>query len=303
MIPKRIFYVWGASEPLKRDVQVCLQTWRQLMPDFEIIQINENSKRYFNFAEELKHNEWFRVVYEKKLWAYVADYIRIKVLYDWGGIYFDTDVSVVKSLEPLLAEPAFVGIQSSGTYNYTEPAILGAQRGNKFLKKILDFYSERIWSEPIYTMPEIFADVLKGSDYLVKNFPEKEKQEIIHLSDITIYPEKYFIPFRFGEVFSPHCIERETYTIHWFSGSWCKPEVDFFLKNKHLNKNPVYREIRTHYIFGIIPIRLERQNSGMEISVGKRIFLFSKMTTSNVTTIKLFGLTVLTINSKKYVNL
>ena len=51
MIPKRIFYVWGAGERKPRDVQVCIQTWRQIMPDYEIIEINENSNQYFDFNE------------------------------------------------------------------------------------------------------------------------------------------------------------------------------------------------------------------------------------------------------------
>ncbi|MCQ2562710.1 MAG: hypothetical protein MJ158_03815 [Alphaproteobacteria bacterium] len=112
MIPKRIFYVWGANEKKPRDVLVCIQTWRQMMPDYEIIELNEDDKTYFDYEENLKANKWFRTVYQNKMWAYVADYIRIKVLYEHGGIYFDTDVSVVKSLTPLLKNKCFVGMQN-----------------------------------------------------------------------------------------------------------------------------------------------------------------------------------------------
>lgn len=66
MIPKRIFYVWGINDPYKRDMQVCIQTWRQVMPDYEIIEINEQSVDFFNFQHELARNKWFRTVYEKK---------------------------------------------------------------------------------------------------------------------------------------------------------------------------------------------------------------------------------------------
>ena len=113
MIPKRIFYVWGAGERKPRDVQVCIQTWRQIMPDYEIIEINENSNQYFDFNENLRTNKFFRTVYENKMWAYVADYIRIKTLYDHGGIYFDTDVSAVRPLDKFLKNRAFVGIQNT----------------------------------------------------------------------------------------------------------------------------------------------------------------------------------------------
>ena len=78
MIPKRIFYVWGINDEKKRDVQVCIQTWRQYLPDYEIIEINENSKEYFDFQKELQNNKWFKTVYERKMYAFVADYIRVK---------------------------------------------------------------------------------------------------------------------------------------------------------------------------------------------------------------------------------
>ena len=88
------------------------------------------------------------------MWAYVSDYIRIKVLYEHGGIYFDTDVSVVKSLDPFLSEKAFVGMQNE---EYVEPAILGSEPKNELLGDILNFYKNEIWTEEQSTMPQIFS--------------------------------------------------------------------------------------------------------------------------------------------------
>lgn len=237
MIPKRIFYVWGVNDPKKRDVNVCIQTWRQIMPDYEIIELNEDNKEYFDYEKELKENKWFRTVYENKMWAYVADYIRIKVLYEHGGIYFDTDVSAVKPLDKFLKEKCFVGMQDSisdGHADYVEPAILGAQKGNKFLKFILDIYNDDIWKLPIYTMPELFFYGIKTlySDH-VKPFEKREKQKAIKYDDITIYPEGVFIPFRVREKFTSECVTDKTYTIHWWNASWQKPEILNFLNNKH----------------------------------------------------------------------
>ena len=144
MIPKRIFYVWGANESKRRDVNLCILSWREKLPGYEIIEINEESVEYFNFQEELKNNKWFRTVYENKLYAYIADYIRIKVLYNNGGIYFDTDVSVISSINDILENKAFVGIQNdTKTHpNILEPAILGAEQYNSILKDILNFYEK-----------------------------------------------------------------------------------------------------------------------------------------------------------------
>lgn len=233
-IPKKIFYVWGAEELKSRDVQMCIYSWQKICPDYEIIEINENSKEYFNFEKELKENQWFKTVYKNKLFAYIADYIRIKVLYEHGGIYLDTDVTTLKNFDEFLNAPAFLGIQqdsNSGTDNL-EPAILGAQKGNKILKDILEFYKKDIWKSSIYSMPQIFRLILTDN-YGEIYYPTKDEQITIKLSDIYLYPEKYFIPYRFGENFSKECIKSETVTIHWWNASWHKRNIQYFLSNKH----------------------------------------------------------------------
>jgi hypothetical protein len=115
---------------------------------------------------------------------------------------------------------------------------LGAEKNNNLLKNILDFYEEgdgdNIWTLPIFTMPQIFEHFFIKM-YDIHGFQKKEEQEIIKTPDITIYPERYFIPFRYGSFFTPDCVEEDTCTIHWFGGSWTKPEVITWLMNKHIN--------------------------------------------------------------------
>lgn len=233
-IPKRIFYVWGANEAIRPDVQKYINSWESNMPDFEIIQVDENSK-YFDYEKAINENKWFKTVYERKMWAYVADYIRIKVLYEHGGIYLDTDVEVLQSLEKFLNAPAFVGIQDSsldGCFNYVEPAILGSKKNNPFLKNVMSFYENLIWETPIYTMPQIFDFYLKN--FNIYPFPPKKEQKIIKLENLTIYPEKYFIPYRYNTKFNESDITDDTFTIHHWGGSWVKPQIAHFLDNKHL---------------------------------------------------------------------
>ena len=104
-IPPRIFYIWlgGEKTPI---VNICLENWRDKIKDFEIIEVNENSK-YFDFAKEYETCLWFKSVYDKKMWAYVSDYMRIKVLYDYGGVYLDTDMTIYRDLYPLLDNNLF----------------------------------------------------------------------------------------------------------------------------------------------------------------------------------------------------
>ncbi len=234
-IPKRIFYVWGENEPLSPKSQKCIATWMEKLSDYEIIKIHENSKEYFDFQNELKNNRWFRTVYERKMWAYVSDYIRVKVLYDNGGIYLDTDVVVEKDFAPLLDEQAFVGLTN---LKMTEPAVLGARKENKFLEKVINFYNEEIWHSSLYTIPRIFqklildeqnkmAETLRGGVQMI--------QDPVKLKDITIFPQRYFVPIDMqGSDFDRKCITEDTYAIHWGNGSWIKPEMIYFLEKKHL---------------------------------------------------------------------
>lgn len=294
MIPKRIFYVWGAGEPKKRDVSVCIQTWRQVMPDYEIIELNQNDTRYFDYDKEIAENKWFRTIYDRKMWAMCSDYIRIKTLYEHGGIYLDTDVSVLKSFDGFLKDPAFVGFRSKedgSDYNYVEPAILGAQKGNPFIKRVLDFFSENsadnIWNMPIFVINHIFQHVLDGQSRIME-YPDKKHQKIIKFDDIAIYPERFFCPLEYGASFSPDIIEPDTCSIHWWGSSWHKTDMMFFMKNKHrMTINEIDRKVASKvrkkiYLFGIkyLPIGSVKKYGDKKI-------------------VSLFGLPLMTISEDK----
>ena len=291
MIPKRIFYVWGAGEPKKRDVNVCIQTWRQIMPDYEIIELNQDDKRYFDYEKECLENKWFSAVYEHKLWAFIADYIRIKVLYDHGGVYMDTDASALRTLDDLLDNPAFVGFRNkeqNSDFNYVEPAILAAQKGNPFLKEVLDFYAgkseQNIWNMPIYVINHIFKHIM-DKDYKINEYPDREHQKPIKLSDITVYPETYFCPLSIPGEFFPECLTKDSRTIHWWGSSWHNSATLFFMNNKHklpldeLNKMMKFNP-RIIFLFGWIPIGAVLNKNGNTI-------------------VSLFGLSIIQFNTKK----
>lgn len=253
------------------------------MPDYEVIEINEESKKYFNFKNELKKNKWFKAVYDRKMYAYVSDYVRIKTLYEHGGIYFDTDVTSLKSLDLFLKEKAFVGMQNNeedgDRHSLVEPAILGSCCGNSFLKQVLDFYdessSDNIWNKSFYNMPDIFKFLLEKS-YEKQVYPSRAKQKIIKYKDISIYPERFFIPFRYKENFSLKCLTPDTYTIHWFGGSWLRPEILFFLKNKHIYSLSEIDEKQRNYQADLPG--LDDESSNFSIASYLRTKILSKIT-------------------------
>ena len=262
LIPKRIFYVWfGAEKPAQ--VNICIQNWRTKLPDYEIIEINEHSP-YFDFAAEYQNCRWFKIVYDRKMWAYVADYVRCKVLYDHGGIYLDTDITIEKDLSPLLSDSFFIGEEKEGL---VAVGVFGCQKRHPLLKRMLEFYETEIFSSPLYTMPSIITEMLQRH----------------HYEDIKIYPRQYFYPFYpfapHYEKWTPQCVKKQTYTVHWWNASWFSDETFYFLENKHkpeileqmLNNTLQIKTIDVYHLrlFKIIPV-LKIMQEGQE----SRIFLF-----------------------------
>ena len=105
MIPKTIHYVWFGRNP-KPDLAVkCINSWKKYCPDYEIIEWNEDN---FNLDEAPLY---VRQAYEAKKWAFVSDYVRLWAMTEFGGIYMDTDVEVLKPLDRFLQNEAFSGFE------------------------------------------------------------------------------------------------------------------------------------------------------------------------------------------------
>lgn len=223
VIPKKVFYVWfGDKKP--NIVHICIENWKDKLPGFEFIEINEHSP-YFDFQYEYETCRWFREVYDRKLWAFVSDYVRVKVLYENGGIYLDTDITFCKDITPLLKNNFFIGEEYNGIISV---GIFGCIPHHPFLGKILNFYQTEIYQSPLYTVPSIFTEIYKNGNF----------------DDVTVYGTKYFYPFRYGDEYSSNCLTADSFTIHWWSASWLDTPHMYFLKNKHkvnqIRKNLVH---------------------------------------------------------------
>lgn len=129
-IPKKIHYVWVGGKEKPKDIQRCMKTWKKFLKGYEIIEWNEN-----NF--DINSHPFVKAAYEAKKWAFVSDYIRAYALYNYGGVYFDTDIIMVDSIDDLLENRAFVGYEAP---DYPFTAVFGAEKGHPFLKDILDSY-------------------------------------------------------------------------------------------------------------------------------------------------------------------
>ena len=110
MIPKIIHYCWFGGKPFPSAVQKCIDSWKKYLPDYEIREWNETNY-------DLDKCKFAKEAYDQKKWAFVTDFVRLDVVYQYGGIYFDTDVEVIKSFDDLLNNKAFLGFDDDCMFN------------------------------------------------------------------------------------------------------------------------------------------------------------------------------------------
>ena len=168
MIPKKLHYIWLGNNSKPNLMDICINSWREKLPDYEIIEWNESN---LDFENEINNNAFLKECLDRKLWAFLSDYFRMKVLYENGGIYLDTDMQIIKSLDEFLEDDFFIGLESEDVIS---AGIIGAIPHHEVVKDILDFYKEDIWNEPIYTIPAIITRVLKKKYSFELKFQHQE---------------------------------------------------------------------------------------------------------------------------------
>lgn len=267
MIPHRIFYVWFGDK-IPASAQMCLRNWqREMASDWEIIHIGKERTPWFDFEKELSECAWLRAVYERGMWAFVADYVRCKVLHTHGGVYLDTDMTLERDFSPLLeGAELFLGWENPHVVNMS---ICGAVAHHQLLAEMLAFYHNDIWESNLYTIPDILTHVLRTRFGLAYKY---SPEPVCH-QGITLYPSDYFYPWAYETEYSPGCITSRTYAIHWWGGSWLNPEFDYFLHHKHIPEydfsTSVINRSVTQYRVGGIRLLSVKEQQGMS-----RYYLF-----------------------------
>ena len=226
-IPKKLHYVWIGDSEKPEIFNKCLKSWQEKMPDYEIVEIN---KENFDLDDHIARNKFLRECYKRKLWAYIADYVRIRYLYENGGIYLDTDMEIVKDFSSLFENENiefFTGYESDDGIGM---GLFGVSAKSKFLEKMIKFYDDEIYKSPLFTLPQITKYILKNdfSFDFSKNEIRDEK------NGICIYKKEYFYPFLPKEKFDESIVTENTYAIHWWHHSWKGSRPFLFLKTKHL---------------------------------------------------------------------
>lgn len=211
-IPKTIHYCWFGGNPLPESAQKYIESWRKYCPDYEIKEWNES-----NF--DVNCCAYVREAYAAKKWAFVSDYARFWILYHYGGLYFDTDVEIIRPLEELVARGPFMGCEPTADSlkeNIAPGLGLAANPGLDLYKDLLDIYENKHYiqedgSKDMETVVTYTTRLLKK-----KGFKESGAVEVV--DGIIIYPPEYLCPKNYctGEL----QITENTYAIHHYSESW-----------------------------------------------------------------------------------
>lgn len=225
MIPKIIHYFWFGDNEIPQKDQRNIATWRKYCPDYEIKLWNEK-----NYA--LPDVKYVQDAARMKKWGHVCDYARLDVLYRYGGIYFDTDVEVLKSFDELLCFKGFIGFENEKNVNTGQG--IGAEAGNITVKGMMDAYRSRNFiledgSCDLTPCPEINTLYL-----LEKGLIQNNTRQTIE--EMEVFPTEYFCPKHIltGKI----TITKNSYSIHHFEGNWFDPE-----KKKKMRRSEKIRNI------------------------------------------------------------
>lgn len=201
MIPKRIIYCWFGRKEKPQKVKECMETWKKNLPDWEYLEINED-----NF--DINYNEFAKEAYKNKAYAFVSDVARLWALYNYGGIYMDTDVIVYKPLDKFLKHSLFTGFEQP---NYPTTATFGAEKGHPLVKEMLDIYDIKSF-KICDDWTEYETNTMLMSDILGRHFNREQ----------TIYQEKDNMAIYPQEVFTNRLLTKneESYTEHLMLGNW-----------------------------------------------------------------------------------
>lgn len=209
-IPKIIHYCWFGKNPLPELAVKCIASWKKFLPEYEIKEWNEETY-------DVRKIPYIAQAYDAKKYAFVSDYARFDILYQYGGLYFDTDVEVVKPLDEILKRGAFAGVESAGAL--AAGLGLASPAASPIYKEILDSYKNSFFIKDDGSM-DLTTVVTRVSDIFRKH-GFSDKNEIQKVDEITVYPSEYFCPINpsTGEL----KITENTYTIHHYAATWTIP--------------------------------------------------------------------------------
>ncbi|MBQ3553330.1 MAG: CDP-glycerol glycerophosphotransferase family protein [Clostridia bacterium] len=212
MIPKIIHYCWFGGNPLNDLAKFCIESWKKYCPDYEIIEWNEN-----NF--DINSNTYAKEAYEAKKWAFVTDFVRLHALYQFGGIYMDTDVELLKNPDEFLHNPAFFGFEDEKSIM---TGMMASEKQSKWLESLLSGYANRHFIMPDGSL-DLTTNVATMTNLLQEKYEVQQNNSFQKIEGVlTLYPKDFFSPksYETGEI----NLTDNTVCIHHFNASWHSEE-------------------------------------------------------------------------------
>lgn len=198
MIPKVIHYVWLGNKPYPSQIQECIDSWKLLEDKGFVFQ------RWDETNFDINMNEYTKDLYGKGIYAYVADYIRLYVLYHYGGIYLDTDIKILKPFDEFILDREY--LLSNMGEDYIHSCVLGCEKGNPIFKKVLDYY-DKVYADKPYD--------LSHQTVIDKVIPKALGDE---MKKLEFLPSDYFAPRKMG--WDRYDIKPYTYCVHLITSTW-----------------------------------------------------------------------------------
>lgn len=251
MIPKLIHYCWFGQNPLPESAQKCIASWRKFFPDYEIWQWSEEelvSSSHNSLSPALPNREgdnkgegvklydkilpfdvnsipYTQQAYEAKKYAFVSDYARFWILYKYGGLYFDTDVEVIKPMDDIIERGPFMGIEvaaSNGLTPQVAPGLgLGVNPGLGLYKDLLAKYATLGFKNPDGSLNQ--KTIVKYNTEVLQEQGLRPSNDLQEVAGVWIYPADYFNPL--DSLTGKLKLTDNTRSIHWYMNSWSDSSV------------------------------------------------------------------------------
>lgn len=219
MIPKIIHYCWFGEKPLPKSAEKCIASWRIYFPDYEI-------KRWDESNYDVNAIPYTAQAYAAKKYAFVSDYARFDILYRYGGLYFDTDVEIIKSMDDIIAAGPFMGCENPSQEGSTPNSLgvnpgvgLGVKPDLSLIDELISLYKKKEFAATSgVSNPETVVTIT--TDLLSKK-GLRNTAEIQQVDGVNIYPSDFFCPISTAD--GKLRLTDNTRSIHWYNQSWQSP--------------------------------------------------------------------------------
>lgn len=207
-VPKVIHYCWFGRNPKPQVIKNCIASWKKYCPGYEIKEWNETN---YN----INKNEYTKKAYASKKYAFLTDYVRLDLLYTYGGIYMDTDVKLIKPIDDLVEKGNFMSFEKVGRIN--TGVGFASEKGNKIVKENKEYYENHTFVDSKGNFdPEICVKIT--TKILIDHGLNYKSNTVQKVDGFTIYSSDYFSPKKMGT--NKITLTPNTHGIHLYASSW-----------------------------------------------------------------------------------